>query len=213
MRIRSAFISSTVCLSAFVATLVQPVTIDSSFSKETHILQVSFENDIKDSEQISRQAFERKKCKICGFTLIVSTDRNKSHFYPIKAKAEKGLRWEDNCKVCKKRLRQEREKKKSNCADDVLFSPLVVSSSSTKENFVALSELQKTDTSEAHNQQASVLSSKANSSFVENCLTEEPSSGQREESVKIFNNFISLLREEYGKVIGGYVYVKNKRSV
>ena len=122
--------------------------------------------------------------------LSFSLNSKESDFYPIKAKDEKGVRWEEKCKSCKKQLRIEREQKEK-------LQPLTC----RLENSVAPQELQKKDLTEALKQDQIVIE--------ENSLNNDKTT---EEGIIKFNKFVSVLLEEYGRQVGASVYVKGKRS-
>jgi len=83
---------------------------ESFFNKEVR----SYQNSI---------TLRLKVCKTCDGSFPISSNNRASFFYPIKADGEKKLRWEENCKGCKKnnRKRRNEQKQKNDLKSEIVF--------------------------------------------------------------------------------------------
>lgn len=191
LRIKNSFICSVLC-TATVISVNLATPIDAAW-----FLNASIEF----TEQVSKSyvSSQYRQCKSCGLVLMVSDNSKMSHFYSIKAKDEKELRWEDNCKSCKKLLRNERDKKKSEKGTDLFTCKNILKTKVP--NLVAPPELLKSELLEAH---------KKLPTMVEEKILDNDNSIK--EGIINFNKFVSVLLEEYGRQVGASVYVKGKRS-
>lgn len=210
MRIRNTFTMSVVVGLSLGATNYQPLFEKDFVNDKSTVVEIVYREKISIfNDGVESFSSTRKICGNCGQSLLVSLNSTESCFYPIRAKNESSVRWEDNCKICKKRLRGERgnQKQRSNSSGIDTNSIQVIA-----KKLVAPTELLKSDNSEAHIHRSDMLSNKTDSAQTEISFGEKLTSSQMEEAVKNFNNFITLLREEYGKARGEYLYVKKNRS-
>ncbi|NOT78123.1 MAG: hypothetical protein HOP07_03865 [Bacteriovoracaceae bacterium] len=234
MRIRNLFMTSVLCVTTLSACgqSIAYQTLDAKYFLEKTVedtkphsesfflkssLLVGFKSnnlfDEKDTfgRLIKINFDQQKRCAgPCDGLYIASPDPKISQFYVISPKDEKKIRWDKYCKSCRKIIKNNKKILSGNI--DVVASFEAKIKNDLK-NLVALPELLKTDNSEAHNHESNMLCNKIDFTRMETCLGEKLLNGQRDEAVSNFNNFISLLREEYGKVTGEYLYVKQSRSV
>lgn len=226
MRVRNFFMTSVLCVNALSGqgqsslgtapanNILRERTIDRKafYSKYyTGKLDNDYFSTATDEvlKKLGREVFSKKCAGPCGRFLPVSSNPQKTHFYIISSKHEKKIRWDKLCKRCKKNNRNSKESPVFPGEKIVAIPSNELSNKIKKKDVVACSELLKSDSADVRKLETVKKVSCIEFSKLEKCQEESLSN----EAISNFNNFISLLREEYGKVTGERIYVKNKRSV
>jgi hypothetical protein len=134
-----------------------------------------------------------KKCPHCEKTLLLD------YFYPIKASDESNPRWERICKECKKKRRN---------GGRNLFSPRKPPRKDHNYTEIEQSLMDK-ETIELRKNETNRIVNNIDFSELEECCGKILSDSEKYKAVERFNEFISILKEEYEKEVGYSVYVKD----
>jgi len=139
-----------------------------------------------------------KRCSVCNIEKPIND------FYEIKAKCEIKIRWEKKCKACKKKQREfeNSENNNANRPKGVIEPENIkkLTSTNTENTPSGVIELRNNET----NSLVKTIDFEPLEILCEKKLNEY----EKYDAIQGFNEFISILREEYGKMQGKYVYIK-----
>lgn len=154
------------------------------------------------SDLLGKHSFAVCNHGSCGKRLPLT----EQYFYLKEAAtASNPLRWDKVCRDCRKRIR--REKYQESSSSSVKAKPAVNHPAleprpplqNPQPDFPAI-ELRKHETE--------VIAKGIIFSEEERILGRELAPGERYDAVQRFNEFVSILRKEYGKITGKHIYIK-----
>lgn len=127
--------------------------------------------------------------------MTCSKSKSLSEFSLVSAKADVKLRWAPKCKTCKNARRRE---------------PLVKIKARRPNNVVTRSKriIEPTSANEIHGKQANAEFKEMDFADLENYYGKRLSCAERYDVVQGFNEFVELLKDGYGAIVGCEVYVR-----
>ncbi len=137
--------------------------------------------------------FETKQCKVCGQSKLLS------EFSLVSAKDDSKLRWAPKCKACKNLQRRKQiEKIQTKRSNGV----------GNRSKRIIEPDVSVPNGKDLHSIQTNGIVKGMDFADLESYYGKQLSCAERHDMVQRFNEFIELLKDGYGAIVGCEVYVR-----